>query len=550
MGIAKILTFVTGLVAVIWSTTIQSASLQADGRPKSSLILNESFIQSKILQRYHLGRGGKDPRVLLKLPEHSGIHGTASTLQPVSPLTSKTTESTKAVYNEFRFSPIPSSKQPFRGEKLIFESGNNNRYVGSPSSTESTLQASSSQSSEETESQEEDYSASELSEEELKAQQTEYNINPWLDGGRKNALNSLLTNYYSNDKTQPESSEEQDNTSDTDEDPFVSTTKPSLVPQQNQVLVNNNNNRRIDTDETPQFNGLYINLGFPHRFQASQEVEKSPDDEDNNNNRYFIKTIPKDSISVSVSPIVDYTSTTPFTIIRGPPGDSSTEIQNNLTQQGNLSGTSFYSSSSDEVLNRFLSRPSTATSSDFATATEKSDEDFAGHGHVSPHVSSLEISGGTTTPSPSSSTNTANADATSIPGVPGVDYPILSEIPFTGFDCQLQRYKGFFADVDTKCQAWHYCDFTDGHSTFLCPNGTLFSQVLLTCDWWFKVDCSQAQQLYVLNERLYRYIKPPKPSFPEDFHGPQVDLWLVQQLQLGLLPKMRKKITDKVVINN
>ncbi|ODM92394.1 hypothetical protein Ocin01_14288 [Orchesella cincta] len=71
---------------------------------------------------------------------------------------------------------------------------------------------------------------------------------------------------------------------------------------------------------------------------------------------------------------------------------------------------------------------------------------------------------------------TTTTDATSIPGVPGIDYPILDEIPQTGFDCKNQRYKGFFADIDTKCQAWHYCDFTDGHSTFLCPNGTLFSK--------------------------------------------------------------------------
>ncbi|XP_035710088.1 uncharacterized protein LOC110852849 isoform X2 [Folsomia candida] len=141
----------------------------------------------------------------------------------------------------------------------------------------------------------------------------------------------------------------------------------------------------------------------------------------------------------------------------------------------------------------------------------------------------------TTTPSSGS-----DKDTTNIPGMPGVDYPIFDEIPVTGFDCAKQRYKGFFADIESKCQVWHYCDFADGHSSFLCPNGTLFSQVLLTCDWWFNVDCIQAQQLYVLNERLYRYIKPPKPSFPEDYHGPGVDLWLKKQLELGLLPKIKK----------
>ncbi|ODM88363.1 hypothetical protein Ocin01_18319 [Orchesella cincta] len=101
-----------------------------------------------------------------------------------------------------------------------------------------------------------------------------------------------------------------------------------------------------------------------------------------------------------------------------------------------------------------------------------------------------EKTSGITTEAPITTT-----DATGIPGTPGVDYPVMHNIPQTGFD------------------AWHYCDFTDGHSTFLCPNGTLFSQVLLTCDWWFNVDCDQARQLYVLNERLYRYIKPPNRAF-------------------------------------
>lgn len=38
------------------------------------------------------------------------------------------------------------------------------------------------------------------------------------------------------------------------------------------------------------------------------------------------------------------------------------------------------------------------------------------------------------------------------PGKPGVDYPILSVIPKTSFDCKTQRYKGFFGDPDTHCQ--------------------------------------------------------------------------------------------------
>lgn len=38
------------------------------------------------------------------------------------------------------------------------------------------------------------------------------------------------------------------------------------------------------------------------------------------------------------------------------------------------------------------------------------------------------------------------------PGRAGVDYPALSSIPHTNFNCKTQRYKGFFADPDTHCQ--------------------------------------------------------------------------------------------------
>lgn len=38
------------------------------------------------------------------------------------------------------------------------------------------------------------------------------------------------------------------------------------------------------------------------------------------------------------------------------------------------------------------------------------------------------------------------------PGRAGIDYPTLSTVPETSFTCKSQRYKGFFADPDTKCQ--------------------------------------------------------------------------------------------------
>lgn len=75
----------------------------------------------------------------------------------------------------------------------------------------------------------------------------------------------------------------------------------------------------------------------------------------------------------------------------------------------------------------------------------------------------------------------------SSPGRPGSDYPVLSVVPYTDFYCDEQPYPGFFADPETRCQAWHYCDIDGRQASFLCPNGTQFSQAVLVCDWWFNV---------------------------------------------------------------
>jgi len=88
--------------------------------------------------------------------------------------------------------------------------------------------------------------------------------------------------------------------------------------------------------------------------------------------------------------------------------------------------------------------------------------------------------------------------------VPGQDFPILSEIPDTGFDCQNSR-SGFFADVDAgRCQVFHRCDINKFLTSYLCPNMTLFNQITLVCDWWYNVDCSKARQFFdYSNSRLY-----------------------------------------------
>merc|ERR1719244_429449 len=94
----------------------------------------------------------------------------------------------------------------------------------------------------------------------------------------------------------------------------------------------------------------------------------------------------------------------------------------------------------------------------------------------------------------------------SIPGTPGSDYPIYDEVPSSNFQCNGRVEGGYYADPQAECQAFHVC-VIDAYgqltpTSFLCPNGTLFNQQYFICDWWFNVDCSQAEGFYSLNEQI------------------------------------------------
>ncbi|KAL4713010.1 hypothetical protein ACJJTC_014644 [Scirpophaga incertulas] len=97
-----------------------------------------------------------------------------------------------------------------------------------------------------------------------------------------------------------------------------------------------------------------------------------------------------------------------------------------------------------------------------------------------------------------------NGDYSAIPGEPGTDYPILSEIPKTNFRCDAQQYPGYYADVETRCQVFYVCANNRTYS-FLCPNGTIFSQEVFVCVWWNQFDCNSAPSYYGLNANLYDY---------------------------------------------
>merc|ERR1712106_1274336 len=108
-----------------------------------------------------------------------------------------------------------------------------------------------------------------------------------------------------------------------------------------------------------------------------------------------------------------------------------------------------------------------------------------------------------------------------VPGVPGDDYPIFSDVPETSFLCDGQVDGGYYADPEAECQAFHICagDGTGGLTkySFLCPNGTLFQQQYFVCDWWFNFDCSLAEQFYSLNEEVAAEREANSPADGGDY---------------------------------
>jgi len=92
-----------------------------------------------------------------------------------------------------------------------------------------------------------------------------------------------------------------------------------------------------------------------------------------------------------------------------------------------------------------------------------------------------------------------------IPGDPGVDYPVFSQVPDTDFNCRQQDYPGIYTDTEAQCQVFHMCMPETGEtSSFLCPNGTIFSQQYFVCDWWYNHDCAEQQSFANLNQFLYQ----------------------------------------------
>ena len=102
----------------------------------------------------------------------------------------------------------------------------------------------------------------------------------------------------------------------------------------------------------------------------------------------------------------------------------------------------------------------------------------------------------------------------SIRGEPGKDYPILADIPITRFKCSDHESPGYYADVETQCQVFHICQADGRHNSFLCPNGTIFSQRHFVCVWWYEFDCMDSAAYFGLNAELYKEVEAIVESMP------------------------------------
>lgn len=121
-----------------------------------------------------------------------------------------------------------------------------------------------------------------------------------------------------------------------------------------------------------------------------------------------------------------------------------------------------------------------------------------------------------------------DGDYSAIPGQAGVNYPVYSQVPPTSFDCNQQPLPGYYSDVEAQCQVFHICALNRTYS-FLCPNGTIFSQETLVCVWWNMFDCGSAPGLYPNNAFIYDYGNQGPPSNSGRFQQQQGS-----QPQLGI----------------
>ncbi|GAB6023766.1 hypothetical protein CHUAL_008520 [Chamberlinius hualienensis] len=134
---------------------------------------------------------------------------------------------------------------------------------------------------------------------------------------------------------------------------------------------------------------------------------------------------------------------------------------------------------------------------------------------------------------------TANdPDADCIPGIGGIDYPNMSQVPLhTDFDCTSLNFPGLYADPHYGCQVFHICNYNDRRKfSFLCPNGTILDQRVFVCvSWLGDFNCADAPMYYHLNENFYG----TSVSSPNLFGSrSEADATVATKFQLAIEPEV------------
>ncbi|OQV16660.1 hypothetical protein BV898_09172 [Hypsibius exemplaris] len=89
--------------------------------------------------------------------------------------------------------------------------------------------------------------------------------------------------------------------------------------------------------------------------------------------------------------------------------------------------------------------------------------------------------------------------------VAGRDYPDFHTIPVTNFTCRQVEQPGYYADPDTGCQVYRRCAPDGTMFSYLCGEQTVFDQLLLTCDFFYKVNCNISVAYYnYVNMHMYK----------------------------------------------
>jgi hypothetical protein len=115
-----------------------------------------------------------------------------------------------------------------------------------------------------------------------------------------------------------------------------------------------------------------------------------------------------------------------------------------------------------------------------------------------------------------------------VPGRAGSDYPVYAKVPFTNFECRNVEYPGFYADMEAGCQVYHSCHAgRGGQHSFLCPNGTIFSQEYLICDWYYNVNCDSSPKYYGLNKEAFSSVNKKKAQSKDEDKKPENILLLI-----------------------